>query len=137
MAHRSRRGAAATEFGLWLPILAVLISGVLDISWMMSRYHNVVRAARDGARVGASIIEPDDTVPGAIITVAAEEHAKAILDGVGMTCGAGCTVEATLVNLPGSAIEVVVVYPFEPLLGIFPINVDMRSSFAMRVQQAG
>lgn len=133
--RRQRRGANAVEFGLWIPVLFVLFAGLVDLSWLMSRYQNVVRAARDGARVGVAIIEDDDDVPGSVMGPVAEDHAKAILDGVGMTCDTGCTVEAKLINDGSDMLEVRVVYPFEPLIGFLPLKTDMKSQFTMMVQQ--
>lgn len=133
--RRQRRGGAAIEFALWLPVLAILLSGIIDIAWMVSRYHNVVRAARDGARVGAAIIEPDTETPGALVLEASRAHAEVILDGVGMPCDVGRAVTSELVEIPGSAVEVRVNYPYRPALGLFPLPVTLTSRFAMRLQQ--
>jgi Flp pilus assembly protein TadG len=134
--RRDRRGANLMEFGLWLPALATLFSGVVDVSWMMSQYHNVVRAARDGARVGVAIIEDDETTRGEVITEAAEDHANDILTGVGMACGSGCTVDANVVAVSGTDMLVVqVTYPYEPLIGLIPLRTSMTSTFSMMLQQ--
>ncbi len=45
-----RRGAAAVEFALWLPFVALLFSCLVDFSQYMSQKHGVTRAAREGAR---------------------------------------------------------------------------------------
>ena len=135
--RRERRGANAVEFGLWLPVLAILFSGIVDVSWMMSRYHNVSRAARDGARVGVAIIEDETVTPGTVITATAKSHAEAILNGVGMTCDGRCTVTATLTTLSSNdVLEVDVTYDYQPLIGLLPLGTTaMRSRFTMMVQQ--
>jgi hypothetical protein len=143
-----RRGAAALEFGLWMPVICILLGGVADFSWMISRYHNVVRAARDGCRSAIAIKEninqttgarsPSDGVSCGLIHQCAKSHAEAILDGVGMPCGSGCVVQGEMVTLGapgGSAVRVNITYPFEPLIGLMPVPVNMQASFTMRVQQ--
>ncbi|MFT7520000.1 MAG: Flp pilus assembly protein TadG [Kiritimatiellia bacterium] len=132
---RRRRGAAAIEFAMWIPVLAVLFSGIVDVSWMMSRQHNVVRAARDGARVGAVIIEDGAVTPGTDITRVAEEHAVSILNGVGMTCDGGCKVTATYVTSPRAMVTVHVEYDFVPLMGLIPLSTTLTTSFTMMAQQ--
>ena len=137
MIRRKREGANAVEFGLWLPVLAVLFSGIVDVSWLMSRYHNVARAARDGARVGVAVIEDEDVTPGDEMTAAAKGHAEAILNGVGMTCDTRCTVTATLTTKSSSdVLQVDVTYNYQPLIGLLPLGTTaMRSRFTMMVQQ--
>jgi hypothetical protein len=133
--RRQRRGASALEFGLWLPVLVSGFAGMVDISWMMSEYSSVVRAARDGARVGVAVIEDEMVPPGSEMTVAAEAHASAVLAGVDMPCGTGCTVEATY-DASTEFLTVEVIYPYEPLLGFLPLATQLRSSFTMRSQQS-
>lgn len=134
--RRRRRGGAAIEFGLWLPVMLTIVSGITDVSWMMSRYHQVVRAARDGARVGVSIVEDEDTSYGTKIKAAAEAHAEAILDGVGMPCDDRCSVKADIVTNDGlDYLEVDVTYRYDPLLGMLPLQTDLNSRFVMMLQQ--
>jgi Flp pilus assembly protein TadG len=137
MIRRKREGANVVEFGLWLPVLAILFSGIVDVSWLMSRYHNVARAARDGARVGVSIIEDEDSTPGDEMEAVAKSHAEAILNGVGMTCDTRCTVVASLTTVSSSdVLEVDVTYTYEPLIGLLPLGSStLHSTFTMMVQQ--
>ena len=136
--RRQRLGGAAIEFALWLPVIMTMISGIIDVSWMMSRYHQVVRAARDGARVGVAIIEDDDTTYGAEIKAAAEDHTEALMDGVGLECSTNpnCDVVADIVTEDGlDYLEVSVTYRYEPMMGILPLRTDLNSAFTMMLQQ--
>ena len=121
------------EFAFWLPILVLVLSGIVDMGWYMSRYHLVNRAARDGARVAADVLERrDNPSPGSDIEAAAEAHAEALLEGVGMPCDtAACIVEATWEDSLRDTIAVRVTYPFEPLFGVAPIHTSMTAEFAM------
>jgi len=134
--RRQRAGGAAIEFGLWLPVIMAMLSGIVDVSWMMSRYHQVVRAARDGARVGVAIIEADDVAYGSEITAASTAHAEALLDGVGMTCDSDCTVTSTIITDGGlDYLEVEVQYEYEPLMNMVPLETTLQSRFTMMLQQ--
>lgn len=132
----SSRGASALEFALWLPVILAMIAGITDISWMMHSYHNVVRSARDGARVGVSIIEDEDTVAGSEVRARAVAHAQAILEGVRMPCDDRCDVTARIVTDSGAEfLEVQVRYDYEPLLNFLPLATTLESTFIMMLQQ--
>lgn len=57
--HRARgeRGAAAVEFALIVPLLAMIVFGIVDFGWAINRDTMVNNAAREGAREGA--LNPD------------------------------------------------------------------------------
>lgn len=135
--RRRRRGGAAIEFGLWLPVIMSMLAGIVDIGWMMHAHHNVVRAARDGARVGVAVIEGDDVVAGTEAKDVAEDHARAILDGVRMTCtDANCNVAADVIREDGvNYLRVTVGYDFEPLVKFLPLETRLQSQFVMMLQQ--
>ncbi len=57
---RSRRGAQAIEFALGLPIMVMLVSGTVDLSWYLHLKHGVVNVAGQAARAGAAV-DPEDT----------------------------------------------------------------------------
>jgi Flp pilus assembly protein TadG len=52
-ALRSKKGAAAVEFALILPILLLLVMGILEFGRVLHTYLVVVNAAREGARYAA------------------------------------------------------------------------------------
>ena len=150
-----RRGTAATEFALWLPILAVLIAGVVDWGSYMNVRAGVTRAAIDGARVGASKFESATDTGGSVSGPAAETRARAVLTSLGMGCAAGCSVTATFcprdtagicdvttgggtLQPPVDALHVQVSYNFQPWFGFAftPSNIAVDFVMAMENQRA-
>ncbi len=124
------------EFALWLPVIMVLLGGILDVGWYLSRQQNVIRAARDGARIGSTVLEDQTDNRGAQIEAAAEAQAKLVLDGLGMPCGTGCEVDALYEQSTGRAAVVVTVrYPFGPLVGVVPLPTHLAAQFTMMTQQ--
>lgn len=136
---RARRGSAAIEFGLVLPVLLAVFGAVIELSLYISTLHRVSRVARDSARVGSVIIEgPSPT--GIDIKAAAESHALLALDGAGLPCDAGCTVTTDWdldANGDWYFITVDVTYPYKGMTGFMPllVNRGVQSRFAMVTQQ--
>ena len=116
--HRQkRRGTAAIEFAFWVPMVALMFSGIVDLSWLMTLKENVTQAARDGARAGAASNNPSQ------VTSRASTSANGVLAGVGLV---GCTVNPTefTVSISGTdldGIRVDVSCPFHPLVGLIPM----------------
>ncbi|MCW2848984.1 MAG: pilus assembly protein [Marmoricola sp.] len=50
---RDQRGAVVVEFALIVPLLLLLVFGILEFGYMMSRDTAIDNAARDGARVAS------------------------------------------------------------------------------------
>ena len=145
---RKRRGAAAIEFAMLMPMMVVFACAVIDFSWYINRFYNIQQATRDAARIAATIYETKADA-GIHSVPAAEAHAEAVLDGLGMDCLASCEVNATYSNRNFRTITVEVIYPHQPLtgdllgiLGIFyggapgdnPIPSEIYSTFTMAVE---
>lgn len=137
---RGRRGAAAVEFALWMPILLVLFAGVVDLSRYMSSQQGLTRAARDGARYGITVVKsPTGTTQAtpAQIEAEGEKQALYVLEESGMPCTTGCTINGTVfVTASGRRmLTVAVSRPFTPLMGMIPqIAGDQTASFTMMTQ---
>ena len=134
-----RRGAAALEFALVLPVLILLFGGIIELSLFISTFHRVNRVARDAARVGSTVIEGDEP-DGTLIVEAAEEHANLALDAAQLPCTGGCVVEASweLDEDSGySFIQVEITYPYASITNILPELMEdgIRSQFSMVSQQ--
>ena len=56
---RSDRGAAMVEMALVLPILILLFLGMVDFGRALVLYNNLANAAREGARYGSAMVNPD------------------------------------------------------------------------------
>ena len=136
---RARRGAAALEFGLILPVLIGVFGSIIELSLYISTVHRVNRVARDAARVGSTIIEGDDPT-GELIEEAAGAHALLALDAADLECTGGCAVEVLWELDEDSGyyfISVAIVYPYAGVMGILPQLQDsgVNSAFAMVTQQ--
>ena len=75
--YRSRRGSTVTEFAIWLPVMVIIFSGMVDLSWQLSQYQKLVRITRDAARVAAATYEnPQFMEPGSLSIIAGEDYAR-------------------------------------------------------------
>lgn len=70
-AARSRRGAAAVEFALLLPLFVTIIFGIFDYGLAMFRKMELVAAARSGAQM--AILNPTDTTAITSATISSAE----------------------------------------------------------------
>jgi Flp pilus assembly protein TadG len=144
---KRRRGAAAIEFAMLMPLMVVFAAAVIDFSWYVNRFYNIQQATRDAARIAATIYESKADA-GTLSVPAAEAHAEAVLDGLGMRCLGSCQVNATYRNRGFRTITVEVTYPHTPLtgdlLGFYgvlggnpgqnPIPQEIYSTFTMAVE---
>lgn len=129
-----RRAGSAVEFGLILPVLLILVTGVMEFGWFLSQLIVVSRAARDASRYGAAVYEDPNITPGTLALPAAEQLALEVLDGAGMTCNSPCDVNATLETTPFYMVVVNVSYPVEPLVGIVSLDDSIEYEFATAVE---
>lgn len=116
----NRRGASALEFALLLPVFLVLVGGMVDYAWYMQQRALVVRAVREGVRVGAVTplaSDPAGTATARAVQVltdltfdAATSNVTASYDDlrVGLTCN---TIDTVTVQA---------IVPFIRLIGIVP-----------------
>jgi Flp pilus assembly protein TadG len=135
-APRTRRGGAAIEFALCLPLLLLVIGAVVDLSRYISTLEFVSRAAREGARVGSTVIE-GATPTGDLIEAQARSQAMILLEEMGHVCGANCAVTAEWLAIDTEwYVRVQVDYPYEPAVGLVTYLPDHASAdFTMLTQQ--
>lgn len=133
--HRTRRGTAAVEFALILPILFMLLVGVVDLSRMMIGAYDVQQAARDGAHVAANTtLAPGED--GSALEAAAVAQAQLVLDAAGWECPDGVRASWFEDLRTGYwVIRVDVACPLEPLVARAWTGVS--SDFTMLTQQRG
>lgn len=130
----SRRGAAAIEFALWLLPLAILLGGIVDLGWYMSRYHMVQRATMDATRFGirfASREQRGRDVQGSLQTQAAQRRGTQMLDDYGL---GGAVVATFHPDAPIDLLNTTSTVPFQPLLGIVPLSDEIVVSFFMMAE---
>jgi len=127
----TRRGSAAVEFALTVPVLMVIIFGVLDYSWYIKQATDVVRATREGLRLGVGVSQDDGP------DAAAESQTEIVLAGYGLDCESGldCEIEAVNTTVDGlDAVTLTVVVPYEPLVGMVPAPEQMRAEITMALE---
>jgi hypothetical protein len=138
-----RRGSAAIEFALWLPVMLMFVAAIVDYGFYMTTRVSVARGAMEGVRVGATVFEPNSVVPpGSVVGVKARQRSIRVLNDLGIACpGTNCSVTASYCPAasapcfaPFDAIEVQVNYTFEPLFGLVPVPTTMIEKQLMAVE---
>ena len=124
------------EFALTLPVVMVVLAGILEYGWYLFQLANVVHALRDGTRIGVTVPLAESTPP----TARAEQHARAVMNGLGVPCedGEGCTVTATI--LPSEEFDVLnltIEVDYTPIVGLLPSPSQLQGSFTMMMQEQG
>jgi len=116
----------AVEFGLTLPILAVILAGVLDYGWYFLTNTAVLNAVKDGVRLG--VAAPYDNDPRPIASQAALD----ILSVSGLSCGTGGSSTATLATRSGyEVLNLAVQRPFAAIVGLIPTPATQSATFEM------
>ncbi|MEQ1565111.1 MAG: TadE/TadG family type IV pilus assembly protein [Myxococcota bacterium] len=139
---RGRRGSAAMEFAIWLPIMTFMVSAVVDYGYYMTRRVSVARSAMEGARLGAAVYEPTAMAPGTDIQPKAKARAEDMMTSMGIPCAGSCVVATYCPDEAGSAcgdppfdaVEVDITYPFTPIFGIVPIPTEIHEVQLMAVE---
>ncbi|NCO40166.1 MAG: pilus assembly protein TadG [Armatimonadetes bacterium CG_4_10_14_3_um_filter_66_18] len=129
--RRSRRGQAAVETALVLPLFLVVIMGIIEASRAMYTYSVVSNAAREGARYG--IMHPTWTDSNANPDPDNIE-ARARQFTVGLD-SAQLTIATSLpdgASTKGNRIRVAAAYSFRMILPL--TNLPLQSSATMRIE---
>ena len=131
----SRRGAAALELALTLPIVLFLLSGIVDVGRYLHVAQGVRAAAREGARAGAAVLDP--TGSGEVEAVATL-RARSALAAVEPACASGCDVVVAWDTRDGlPMLTVAAEAPWEPVVGLVPLLPPrVRAEVTMLTQQA-
>jgi len=127
----SRRGVAATEFALTLPIFLLLVGGIVDVSWLIITKTSLVQAARDGVRRAVPLPLLDDP------TAMAESHAEHVLGDLGVLCddSVSCEIEANVHESGGLyMLTLSITRDYDPLIGLVELDSRLDSSFTMLLE---
>lgn len=128
---RSRRGVAATEFALTLPIFLLLVGGIMDVSWLIITKTSLVQAARDGVRRAVPLSLSDDPIS------MAEDHASYVLGELGVLCDdtVSCEIEASIEESGGLfMLTIDIARDYEPLMGLVELDTQLDASFTMLLE---
>jgi hypothetical protein len=144
MSASSRRGASAIEFAMWLPILLMFISAVVDWGVYMTTRVTVARAVMEGTRFGAAVFEPTTVPAGSQIVPRARSRTVKLLQDMGITCAPpGCSINVTYCdtgqggpcqNPPFDGLVVEVTVPYRPFFDFVPTPDLIDEKFLMAVE---
>lgn len=125
-----RRGSAAVEFALMLPVVMLISSAVLDYAWYLHRSADVLTATRDGVRFGATVAKLSDPV------TSATTRATTSLNDMGFECaGGGCDVNAVQDDLGGmTVLRVTTRVEYQAIIGLVPTPDDMSATLVMALE---
>ena len=134
-----RRGSAAIEFALVLPVFVMMIFGMMEFSWVFFQRTTVVHAVRNGCRAG-SVVHPEGDDRGLPADVA-EATISDLLDDLGIDCSssASCSFDISQVgSSPTEALDCSFSMEWEPLMGIdlvpHPDQLTARSIMQFEMQ---
>lgn len=140
----SRRGVSAIEFSLWLPVLIMFVSAIVDWGYYMAQRASVSRGVMEGCRAGATVFEPSSVnPPGSDIKTKAQNRTSLILGELGIPCPAvNCQLsvdfcengDAICNNPPFDALQVRVELQFEPFFGWVPTAPQIDERFVMATE---
>ena len=120
MTMNNRRGNAALEFALILPVFIALVFGGIDYSWLLLQKMSLQDSVSAGCKAGSMSMVDIYTDPYA----EAQGHiARALGANPLLFCGDGCVVTAEDSPLTTPAlpwIECRVTLPYKPLTGFVP-----------------
>jgi Flp pilus assembly protein TadG len=133
-----RRGVAATELGLVLPLLMMIVLGAIDFGRFAYAYIAVTNAARAGA--GFGILHPytatSESTWRANVRSAAVDELRTVIDGSTFTDDDVTVTTSRVIESDGlQRITVTVAFPFQTLVpwpGI-PNRVPLTRPIVMRV----
>lgn len=124
----TRRGAAAMEFALTLPIVLMITLGTVEYSWAFMNRVWLNNAARDAVR-SATGVEP------AAAPAQAERRARQALDELGVDCRSGCTVRAEVRNGAYDVLALRIQMTYPRLSGFVPTPEDIGVEYVMMLEQ--
>ncbi|MCU1269411.1 MAG: hypothetical protein JWN74_705 [Acidobacteriaceae bacterium] len=145
--RRSQRGQAAVEFALTITVLFFLLLGMLELTMFVYTYSVLADAAKEGVRYaivhGSSTSDPVSgtasstswpacTTPatGSLLATV-QTYAVASLHSTSTMNIYACYPDGS--NKPGSAVQVSVSYPYQPLFGLGWPKVNVSANSAGRI----
>ena len=132
--ERNADGVSAVEFGLVLPLLMMILLGIVDYGQLFFVRLNMINAAREGARIGAtrSAANAADAALTATSNYLSATGVTAYLAGAGRSA----SVTASTPSDGDPKVVVQVTVPFPPLVGFVLDDTTMQVSATMRWELA-
>ena len=132
--REGRRGAAAVEFALTLPVILSIMGGAIEFGWYFHESMHMVNAVRQGAR--AASMTSSDLGPQSVGVAVAQDVWTA--SGLPGTPSCSATL-GTMSALPGTTVTVTCAVDYQPMMGrLIPIpqSVSKFATFQMDPNQS-
>ena len=132
-----RHGAAQVEVTMVLVLLCLLLMSLVEFGRMLLVYNAVANAARAGVRYaivnGDGLGTKTPLGPPEVAALVRNVASSGMLDknAFALSCTPGSNSRicvAYACNAPGCAVDVTVVYRYNPLLSYFPLSVPLGST---------
>lgn len=131
-ARHDRRGAAAVEFALVLPVLMLILLGIIEFGRAWNVKQTLTDAAREGARVAVVAERMNLTQQQLQDSVTRTIYRAVALSSLDST---RLTLSLNVGGNPGSAAQVGLSYNYDPIFGSWIFSQQMlqlNSTFTMR-----
>ncbi|HXI55646.1 MAG TPA: TadE family protein [Polyangia bacterium] len=126
----SRRGAAAVEFALVLPLFAVVLFGMIEYGWFFYQQFGVASAVRDGLRVGATVSQNANPDP----KTTAVKRTQTLMAGVGINAASVSINALYFGSSPSKTMTLSATMPYKPLIGFVPVPKSISYSMTMMLE---
>ncbi len=120
--RRRTRGQSLVEFALVLPVFLIILSGLMDMGFLLYSRMTVINAAREGARVATTMTEETPTAIRNAITGQVSGAANGLPVATTVTLGGGN---------PGDSFRVTVTHTYRPF---FPLLLGTTVPISSTVQ---
>lgn len=127
-APHGRRGHAALEFALVLPVLLLLVVAVLDWGGVLAQQTALVQIARDAASMGSRVRPVNGPI------AAAQARCLDALTYAGFDAGTATVTVQLRQPSAGQSIEVAVRVPYRALSGLLPVPTTLSATVTMRME---
>jgi Flp pilus assembly protein TadG len=143
-------GSTLIETALSLVLLLSVVTGIMEIGWLLYTYHFISDAAREGTRY-AIVRGSSCAVAGSLCTDASQANIQSYIGSLGFlginsanmtvtatwpTTGAACTPSASPCNNPGNLVKVTVAYKFPLSIPFVKAStISMSSTSEMVISQ--
>ena len=141
-------GSALIETALSLVLLLIVVTGIMEIGWLLYTYHFISDAAREGTRY-AIVRGSSCAAAGSLCTDVSQTDIQNYIENLGFlginsgnmtvtatwpNAGAACTPSASPCNNPGNLVKVTVAYKFPlsiPFVKASTINMSSTSEMVI------
>ncbi|MFL5306947.1 MAG: TadE/TadG family type IV pilus assembly protein [Polyangia bacterium] len=126
----AERGAAAVEFALIFPLLALVLFGALEFGWVLFQQFNLANAIRDGIRQGVTVAQTSSPDPGAT----AVQVARQDLQKLGVTTSSVVLTATYAGSVPTRTMTLSADMTYRKLTGFIPTPAHLTYSMTMMLE---